>query len=404
MEKSFVNCSVAESDGGGRFKNQLNSTAVVYSDDNSPADRVNKDCCWQPDLKFSPIPHDNDKRSVFSRRMAQFKNRGESPLTKTPTKGDFSRSLVNISEIQYSKTDSESGYRTRNTDDISYSQKENQEPGTSTPQRSLYSSMVDISSRINNPFDSKLLESIHMNTFSPSVFAVTRSPDEKDKEFKWSIEEMSILKPVHISDEEIAQCKASPDPEHEAKVQSILDEYWKNKTCYVPSPDGPRLLSHFIFYQVVHETPLSDVVRARQAILASCSTSSPKTRPVLGRRNSILTKRNRMSQTDLTIPPNANIDFSKILGDIFVYQDQEESDDEEEFNVSNTSITSLRRRLFTEDPFEGEEYRKEINMIDCDWLSEGEKSIIRVDLGRSSFSDRKMVNIDLSPIKDDESI
>lgn len=59
--------------------------------------------------------------------------------------------------------------------------------------------------------------------------------------------------------------------------------------------------------------------------------------------------RNRPAQTELTIPPNLDLDLKKLLGEQFVYQpdEEDEEDDEEVFNVSVSSNFSTRRRLFS---------------------------------------------------------
>ncbi|VDM63558.1 unnamed protein product [Angiostrongylus costaricensis] len=213
--------------------------------------------------------------------------------------------------------------------------------------------------RSTNSFESRLLETLHTNTFSPSVFAATKSPVSPG-EFKWSIEELSILKPVHITEEEIAQSNQSPDPEHEAKIQSILDEYWKNNICHIPSPDAPvtlifRMTSSHCQNPLVaaaSETPLCDIVRISAAMRMKYSTSSPKSRPNLnGSRRSTVVQaaRNRQSQTEITIAPSAFFDFTKFLGSSCIYNPSEECDEESVFNATGSSVGSLRRRLFIDE-------------------------------------------------------
>lgn len=91
MEKSFDNSSltIQDADEEGRFKNQLNSTVI---DDTSflhpkiPKRGIFIDkfsfSRFFSDLKFSPIlrPDEDDRRSVYWRRMAVCRSRGESPL------------------------------------------------------------------------------------------------------------------------------------------------------------------------------------------------------------------------------------------------------------------------------------------------------------------------------------
>uniref|UniRef100_A0A0K0D290 Protein aurora borealis n=1 Tax=Angiostrongylus cantonensis TaxID=6313 RepID=A0A0K0D290_ANGCA len=229
-------------------------------------------------LKLSPIFCDGERRTVFSKRMVEYKYRGESPF----------RSFIVV--FQW--------YRTNGM---------NFDPSTSRFMFRDMSTETAPHTRSTNSFESRLLETLHTNTFSPSVFFLYASILQF-YEFKWSIEELSILKPVHITEEEIAQSNQSPDPEHEAKIQSILDEYWKNNICHIPSPDAPNPL-----VTAASETPLCDIVRISAAMRMKYSTSSPKSRPNLN-GSLVQSARNRHSQTEITIAPSAFFDFTKFLG------------------------------------------------------------------------------------------
>ena len=72
-------------------------------------------------------------------------------------------------------------------------------------------------SYLKNPFESRLLESIHTSTLSPNLLEIYPSPKVffhffiasillKDK--PWSIDHMSILFPANITDEEIRMSRS----------------------------------------------------------------------------------------------------------------------------------------------------------------------------------------------------
>lgn len=66
------------------------------------------------------------------------------------------------------------------------------------------------------------------------------------------------------------------------------------------------------------ETPLCDAIRVQAAFRLKYSTSSPKARPnvaSISRRTSFVQpQRSKYSQTEITIDPSTDFDFSKILG------------------------------------------------------------------------------------------
>ncbi|KAK6747717.1 hypothetical protein RB195_000735 [Necator americanus] len=392
MERDVDQSSLEVDATYDRFSMQFNSTALVSGEET--ADPYNSNLSKKPDLKLSPILNDSDRRTVYSRRMAQYKSRGESPLVRY----DPPHPLSDISEICAEKS-GESSSLSRSTDQAGISNKENEPHGTSTPERNA---SLAPHSRSTNSFESRILETLHTNTFSPSVFAVTETP-QSPEEFKWSIEELSILKPVHITQEEIAQSSYSPDPETEAKIQSILDEYWRNNTCHIPSPDvvvkNPML-------QGAPETPLCDAVRLQAALRVKYSTSSPKARPNLAsisRRNSFVQSyRSKGSQTEVTIDPSADVDFSKLLGLSCIYSSADDCDDESVFNATASSVGSLRRRLFI-----GDHDASHVDDIDEDLNAscaqfddmENTQNIVRFDLDGLGNGFDRLIDIELSPIK-----
>ncbi|KIH52624.1 hypothetical protein ANCDUO_17272, partial [Ancylostoma duodenale] len=211
-----------------RYSMQFNSTAFASMEDTSGSCGPNVSKKPGVDyLKLSPILHDNDRRTIYSRRMVQYKCRGESPLVRS-ARMDPPHPLSDISEIRAEKSDESTplSHSTVEMDENNVSDKENNRPGTSTPER-FGNMSIPAHSRSTNSFESRILETLHTNTFSPSVFAVTETPTSPE-EFKWSIEELSILKPVQITQEEIAQSYYSPYVSFAHLFVIFCCKFWKH--------------------------------------------------------------------------------------------------------------------------------------------------------------------------------
>lgn len=314
-------------------KQQLNSTALEQDEN------------VQKEWKLSPIAAE-DRRKGSHHPYRQFK----SPLR-----------AVNVS----------TGPSTSDYDSKSSTTHTPQQSSSSEPKLSM---SAELSSFVANnslsPFDSIILNSLHKSLdFSPRfiISQESGSQQKSDGKFQWSVEQLAILKPAHISDDEIAASYRSPIPEVEEKIQEALNEYWSKNVSYIPSPDGPRFVNMThrdgtvttVRYgedgtAVSHgNTPsLANLVRKKEAVKAAYATSSPKQRP----RNfrSIRQVRNRNCQTELTIPPNMDLDLKQLLGESFVYQN-ESDDDEEVFDLSISSNFSTRRRLFSTGEQQGAE-------------------------------------------------
>lgn len=331
--------SFYEGDESGK---QLNSTALEQDEN------------VQKEWKLSPIAAE-DRRA----KTSIFQN-GAHPHMPN----QFKSPLRTVNRIDPST----SGYSSKNS-----STHTPQQSSSSDPKLSM---SAELSSFVANnsisPFDSIILGSLHKSLdFSPRfvISQESSSQQKADGKFQWSVEQLAILKPAHISDDEIAASYRSPIPEVEEKIQEALNEYWTKNVSYIPSPDGPR------FVNMTHRdgtvttirygedgtastssngnTPsLANLVRKKEAVKAAYATSSPKQRP----RNfrNIRKVRNRICQTELTIPPSMDLDLKKLLGECFAYQD-ESDDDEEVFDVSVSSNFSTRRRLFSTGEQNGEE-------------------------------------------------
>ncbi|KAJ3642876.1 hypothetical protein Zmor_025625 [Zophobas morio] len=159
-------------------------------------------------------------------------------------------------------------------------------------------------SKILNPFEQHLIDRLHLPTFSPSVFAQVSTP-KTDEKFKWTIDDISSLKPADIDEETISQHVSDHDPTIESMVQEKIDKFF-NEKAIVPSP----------FNEQVKQVPLiaSPLVTAKP----QCSDSS--------------------AQTILTLPPTLPKHVEEILAPYFSYTvDQQAGDDQN---------TSLYRKLF----------------------------------------------------------
>uniref|UniRef100_A0A1I7UUR1 Protein aurora borealis n=1 Tax=Caenorhabditis tropicalis TaxID=1561998 RepID=A0A1I7UUR1_9PELO len=362
---------------------QLNSTALEQ-DENE-----------QKEWKLSPITAETrrGKVPVFNKKVHHSNMEFKSPL-KT---------------INFQTTDpSTSGYESKS------STKNTHQSSSSDPKLSM---SADISSIVANSslnqFDSIFINSLHKSiNFSPRLVISNQESDSQQKEcekFEWSVEQLAILKPAHISDEEIAASYQSPIPEVEEKIQEALNEYWTKNVSYIPSPDGPRFvnLTHrdgtVTTIQYGGEAPqssiasegttpsLANLVRRKEAVRAAYATSSPKQRP----RNfrNLRQVRNRTCQTELTIPSNLDLDFKKLLGDEFCYQPDQEIDDEEVFNISVSSNFSTRRRLFSTSG------QREDESEDV-----GNSSILSADDNLMNESSSQAFNDSLSPVRRSEDI
>ncbi|CAI2327999.1 unnamed protein product [Caenorhabditis sp. 36 PRJEB53466] len=372
-------------------KPQLNSTAVYNDVDDQSKENVQKE--W----KLSPIVAEGNRSKplVFRNKIGkdgrkEFKTPLRHGNSSDPTTSGFEPKSEHVTTA-------------RETSSLS------------APKLSM---SADLSSYIANnslnPFDSILLNSLHKSiNFSPRVvFSQESCSTQKDGEkFQWSVEQLAILKPAHISEDEIAASYRSPIPEVEEKIQEALNEYWSNNVSYIPSPDGPRYvhLPHrdgtvttwkcgegpSTFGTAGNTPSLSKMVRKKEAVKAAYATSSPKQRP----RRNVRQMRNRTSQTELTIPPSA--DLKALLGDAFTWQKEgeeggeAEEEEEEVFNVSVSSNISTRRRLFSTDGGErrrneGEEEEEE---------EEGEVDLTTDDPLLNDSNAGRPFNDSLSPVR-----
>ncbi|KAK4876342.1 hypothetical protein RN001_012764 [Aquatica leii] len=99
-------------------------------------------------------------------------------------------------------------------------------PSISTPPSRIF--------KVKNPFESNLTERLHRSVFSPSVFNVQTSKTEE--KFKWTIEDISLLKPADIDEGSVGQFEGvDHDPDVELTAQARIEAYFNEKHI-VPSP------------------------------------------------------------------------------------------------------------------------------------------------------------------------
>ncbi|KRY85333.1 Protein aurora borealis [Trichinella pseudospiralis] len=171
--------------------------------------------------------------------------------------------------------------------------------------------------RIINPFDENLLESLSQPTFSPNVFSKIVSPSENESRasFRWSIDQLALLQPAEI-DEEQQATSSDKDSDMESKIQATIDHFF-SQGLIAPSP---ALLQEGAAATINQQNQTSSL------LLRSGVRSVP-------------------CQTLLTFP--SGFDINTFFADsVFWYNDSEQSSkDKSTFNVS-----SLRRQLFPSPP------------------------------------------------------
>ncbi|KAL7824491.1 hypothetical protein AOLI_G00328750 [Acnodon oligacanthus] len=175
---------------------------------------------------------------------------------------------------------------------------------------------------IRNPFESPTdYHHLHEPLVpSPSVFKCSKASSATPAKFKWSIDEMANLLPVHIDPEDIHRqalylSQTRTDSEIEEKRQNAIEQFF-TKGAIVPSPWGP---------------PAS-----KQAVQPHYEKSSLS--PLIPEEPQSAKKINATCQTILSLP--VDFDLEKVLGDY--YRTEEVSEQVQE----SLSSSSLRRKLF----------------------------------------------------------
>ncbi|KAB5523530.1 hypothetical protein PHYPO_G00153590 [Pangasianodon hypophthalmus] len=157
---------------------------------------------------------------------------------------------------------------------------------------------------------------------SPSVFKFSRASSATPAKFKWSIDEMASLLPVHIDPEDIHRqalfmSQTRTDAEIEQKRQNAIEQFF-TKGAIVPSPWGP--------------------LASKQSSLQSHEKKAGLSSPLVTEEHPSAKKIHATCQTILSLP--VDFDIEKVLGDY--YRTDEVSEQVQE----SLSSSSLRRKLF----------------------------------------------------------
>lgn len=100
-----------------------------------------------------------------------------------------------------------------------------------TPSPSALSQRV-----VRNPFESQLHERLHLPMISsPSLFQ-TMSTATPKLQFEWTIDELSLLNPIHLVPHETQFCE-DMDPIREAEAQAAINSFFQEQKI------GKRLLN-----------------------------------------------------------------------------------------------------------------------------------------------------------------
>ncbi|XP_076266666.1 aurora kinase A activator-like protein bora [Rhynchophorus ferrugineus] len=188
---------------------------------------------------------------------------------------------------------------------------------TDSPFRNLpnFSTPPSRFAKIINPFDSHLIERLHLPTFSPNVFAQNSTPKTEQK-FKWTIEDISSLKPADIDETTISQHVFSHDDPHiESVVQQKIESFFSEREI-VPSP-------------VIVKTN-------KVPLIEDCNTTE-----ITPQKISLSRTCEGTTQTILSLPPVLPVELEEALKPYLT-----QSDSTEENHDNSLKNSSLYRKLF----------------------------------------------------------
>ncbi|XP_050532437.1 uncharacterized protein LOC126900628 [Daktulosphaira vitifoliae] len=168
--------------------------------------------------------------------------------------------------------------------------------------------------KVYNPFNENLMQRLGETTISPNVFAKAISPGQEN-EFKWNIDDVSKLNPVHIEDE--CMVEEQIDDETESKLQETIDKYFYMKHK-IPSPWNNEIINWESKRDNSSSTPMST------------------------KKTELTRSREISTQTDLSFPSILPDHIEQILKPYFLNSTQNK-DSEASFNKDTST---LRRKLF----------------------------------------------------------
>ncbi|XP_055597415.1 protein aurora borealis [Uranotaenia lowii] len=211
-----------------------------------------------------------------------------------------------------------------------------------------------INGKVINPFEAHLTDRLHLPVIcSPSLFQRPSTPQNGSvQQFEWTIDEVSYLGPANVEAHE-TQFMETPDPVLEAKAQAAISAYFKEHNI-VPSPIDCQL-------------------RQQKIVLKSGGLSSSGG---FGGRKS-KRKRDGITQTVLSFPPNLPEEVEQLLKPYFSFHDNQqqthEAIDESDVSIDHDARdASLRRKLFNC-------FDRCSSSSDCEGQN-GDDSLDRIDL------------------------
>uniref|UniRef100_A0A914DAS7 Protein aurora borealis n=1 Tax=Acrobeloides nanus TaxID=290746 RepID=A0A914DAS7_9BILA len=310
--------------------------------------------------------------------------------------------------------------------------------GTSTPLKKIDDTDTSTSQSRTNPFDSHSnIESFCTSILSPGLFNTKKTPTSNKStpgSFQWGIEHLGLLKPVEFEENNIEQIENSPDPETKAKLEEALEYYYAN-VHYVPSPDvnpsligQPKNLSASCSsissatktpYSTKRFLPPPGVQKFLQRFgtpqfdnISPINAAAAHIKPNgLKRVEFLVEKKSKETQTAITIPPD--FDLSSVLGEDFLYVENESNMKEDDANLS----FNTRRKLFADEDHEEEnlflcrtppknmEFNINMNLreeeeilVEFETNHEFSTFEIKADLDHENFGTQEMPTLNLSPI------
>ncbi|XP_050435768.1 uncharacterized protein LOC126842706 [Adelges cooleyi] len=181
--------------------------------------------------------------------------------------------------------------------------------------RSKYETNNGHKQKVFNPFNENLIQRLGETTISPNVFAKAVSPGQEN-EFRWNIDDVSKLNPVHIEDE--CMVEEHVDDETESKLQETIDKYFYMKHK-IPSPWNNQVVNWEAKCPSTSSTPIS-VKQVKQKTYS----------------------REISTQTDLSFPSVLPDHIEEILKPYFLNSTQNKDLDAS----PNKDTSTLRRKLF----------------------------------------------------------
>ncbi|ESN92389.1 hypothetical protein HELRODRAFT_194240 [Helobdella robusta] len=190
-----------------------------------------------------------------------------------------------------------------------------------------------------NPFETGLLDSLSQHICSPNVFKVI-TPDRKlTPKFRWSIDDLALLKPAHIEDPPLHSVY-NLNAELEERAQQAIDEFFSTHVI-APSPwstasskkkqaskykkstnstatiESPMVFSHISNNSNNNNSSNKNVSNPRRNIITSINNSSSNNSSRSARSQAVV---DACTQTSVSLP--ADVDLISLIGSKFILSDE----------------------------------------------------------------------------------